>query len=198
MSEQSNTFTYREAWLAEASRCLDKLFKERGYPLPVSIRFACGFPSTRSLNGTHNQRIGECWYANASKDGSVEVMISPVTDDPMRVMGVLVHELCHAAVGPGHGHKGPFRRIAIAMGLEGKMSATTEGEAFRQLVRPVLEHLGPYPHAALDAAKSGRKKQTTRLLKAQCSVCGYTVRFAHKWLEEIGAPHCPDHGEMEV
>lgn len=38
-------------------------------------------------------------------------------------------------------------------------------------------------------------KQTTRLLKCQCDICGYTVRVTRKWLD-IGAPHCPDHGAM--
>ena len=40
-------------------------------------------------------------------------------------------------------------------------------------------------------------KQTTRLLKCQCDICGYTVRVTRKWLD-IGAPHCPDHGAMPI
>lgn len=42
-------------------------------------------------------------------------------------------------------------------------------------------------------------KQTTRLKKCECKAegCGYTVRVTQKWLE-VGPPHCPLHGAMEV
>ena len=73
-------------------------------------------------------------------------MISLVLSDPMRVAGVLAHELVHATVGTQHGHKGPFTKLAKAIGLEGKMTATTEGDAFKQAVAPILEAVGPYPH----------------------------------------------------
>lgn len=42
-----------------------------------------------------------------------------------------------------------------------------------------------------------KKKQTTRLKKAQCGECGYTVRLTTKWLE-VGPPGCPLHGAMDV
>ncbi len=32
---------------------------------------------------------------------------------------------------------------------------------------------------------------TTRLLKAQCGFCAYTVRVTMKWLAELGPPLCP-------
>jgi len=48
-------------------------------------------------------------------------------------------------------------------------------------------------------------KQSTRLLKAACEhrdegadACGYTVRVTRKWVDQLGAPHCPVHGAMEV
>jgi hypothetical protein len=42
------------------------------------------------------------------------------------------------------------------------------------------------------------KKQTTRLLKAECLGigCGYTVRVAARWIADCGPPHCPKHGAM--
>lgn len=42
-----------------------------------------------------------------------------------------------------------------------------------------------------------KKKQTTRLKKAECSQCGYTVRLTQKWLE-VGPPGCPLHGAMDA
>ena len=73
------------------------------------------------------------------------------------------------------------------------MTATVPGDAFKAMIAPILEKLGEYPHAKLDA--STRKKQTTRLVKCHCVTCGYTVRTTSKWLA-LGAPHCPAHGEM--
>jgi len=106
----------------------------------------------------------------------------------MRIAGVLAHEMVHAAVGVQHGHKGPFRSLALAIGLTGKMTATEESEAFKQRLAPILAEHGDYPHAKLDA--SNRKKQTTRLIKTECPRCGYTARVARKWLD-VGAPICP-------
>src|SRR5216683_875773 len=145
-----------------------------------------------------NQRIGECWSDSKSADGHHEILVSPVIADSLRVAGILAHELIHAAVGVEHGHKGPFRTMAKAIGLEGKMTATTEGEAFKRLLAPILDAVGPYPHAELHAMTNGRKKQVARLVKCQCATCGYTVRTARQWLDDMGAPHCPAHGEMTV
>jgi hypothetical protein len=129
-------------------------------------------------------------------------MISPVLDDPLRVAGVLAHELIHAAVGLKCGHRGAFRRVALAIGLEGSMPATVEGEKFKRAVAPILEAVGPYPHAELLVGpSSGPKPQTARLIKCECHFhtldgrCGYSVWTTRKWLK-VGPPICPrrDHG----
>lgn len=39
---------------------------------------------------------------------------------------------------------------------------------------------------------SAKKKQTTRLKKAECGLCGYTVRLTQKWID-VGLPLCPKH-----
>lgn len=36
---------------------------------------------------------------------------------------------------------------------------------------------------------------STRLLKAQCGTCAYTVRVTRRWLAELGAPLCPCNSE---
>jgi len=127
----------------------------------------------------------------------------------MRVLGVLGHEVTHAAVGLEAGHRGPFKQLALAIGLTGRMSATTEGEDFIRTFTPILESLGPYPHAELDARRwrknppgevrvsSGPKAQGTRLHKVMCRHCGYVARVTMKWLN-LGMPVCPlvGHGAM--
>lgn len=41
------------------------------------------------------------------------------------------------------------------------------------------------------------QKQTTRLLKAVCPKCSYTIRLTRKWMEK-GLPLCPVDGEAFV
>ncbi len=186
----ANAFKHREPWLHAVAERLRPMFASHGATIPDKIRLSCGFPSVRAFAATR-QRVGECWAGEASADGHVEIMISPVLDDPMRVAGVLAHELAHAT--GRDGHRGPFATLARAIGLEGKMTATTEGEAFKQAVAPILEAVGPYPHTEL--SKTARPKQGTRLLKLQCPTCPYTVRITRKWLDEVGPPACPEHGD---
>ena len=187
-----NSFKHREAWLHAVTERLRPMFASHGAKIPDKIRLTCGFPSVRAFSAK-KQCLGQCWADANSADGHCEMMISPVLDDPMRVAGVLAHELVHATVGNQHGHKGPFAKLARAIGLEGKMTATTEGEAFKQALKPILEAVGPYPHAEL--SKKARTKQGTRLLKLQCPTCAYTVRITRKWLDEVGPPACPTHGD---
>jgi hypothetical protein len=187
-----NCIEFREAWLHQVTDGLRPIFAFHDATIPEKIRITCGLPSVRAFS-VKQQRVGECWSESHSGDGHFEIMISPVLDDPMRVAGVLAHELVHATVGIQHGHKRPFAKLAKAIGLEGKMTATTEGEAFKQAVAPILEAIGPYPHAEL--FKKARTKQGTRLIKLQCPTCPYTVRITRKWLDEVGAPACPSHGD---
>lgn len=42
-----------------------------------------------------------------------------------------------------------------------------------------------------------KKTQSTRMLKACCDECGYTVRISKKWLDDKGVI-CPDHGKIEM
>jgi ribosomal protein L37E len=59
---------------------------------------------------------------------------------------------------------------------------------FTALYRDALASLGTYPHAQVTLAQVA--KQSTRMLKATCSACGYTVRLTHKWATK-GLPLCP-------
>jgi hypothetical protein len=163
--------------------------------------------------------IGECWDSSKSGDKSFEIMVSPTEADPVRVLGILVHELAHAAAGLAAGHSGDFETLARGLHLEGPLPATTVGDAFKTQMAPALERLGEYPHAELNTAK--KDTQSTRLLLCRCMAvmhdgyeCGYTVRLTAKWLkggkdrkdgskESFGPPICPGngsghHGSMSV
>ena len=182
------TTTNREDWLSAAVSELRPFFDAIGAPLPANVRVTCGFPSNAKRSGA----IGECWADTASADQTFEVLISPVLDEPLRVFDVLVHELCHATAGAMN-HGVNFQKVAWLMGLEPSPTksgwkATVRGPDFELNYGGIIASLGDYPHAAL--TMNSKKVQTTRMLKAVCPSCGYTVRLTAKWAA-VGLPTCP-------
>jgi hypothetical protein len=184
----------RESYIGALATELRPLFHSNGATFPELIRYTCGWPSRGA--GSRRKTLGQCFDASASKDGHFEIIIGMSLDDPMEVAHVLAHELCHAVVGTKHGHKGPFRKLALAIGLEGKMTSTMPGESFTRFTQPLLDRLGPYPHAELDY--SSVKKQATRMIKATCRECEYTARLTRKWLDAGGPPICPIHDSVMI
>lgn len=184
-------FETREQWLLEAVKLMVPLFADKGYKMPP-VRVACGWPSVKAISAK-SRRIGECWAPFASTDKVSQIFISPCLIEPAAAQGVLdtlVHEVVHAVVGNKEGHNAVFGKCARAVGLEGKLTSTHGGKELLETCAAWVKQLGPYPHAKLDSCKSPRKKQTTRLVKAECK-CGYNVRITRKWLDEVGAPICP-------
>lgn len=179
----------REDWLAAAVERLRPVFERKGFPLPAALRVSCGFPSRGALS-RKARVIGQCWHGVDAADGMAQVFVSPVVSDTEEVLGVLVHELGHAALGPKIGHKGRFIAFCKALYLEGKPTHTTVGDEFKRYISPLVAPLGKYPHAALTPTTAERK-QSTRLLKVECAVCGYICRVTAKWLLDAGAPVCP-------
>lgn len=182
----------REEWLNAMTQALRPKFKAAGYPVPTKVHVSCGWPSNNGL-ARKNRTIGQCWSNTASASGHFEIFISPTLADGVKVGGVLVHELAHAALEAMHpethaAHGALFQHAMKPLGMTGKATATTEGaELTRELVA-LVKKLGKYPHAALKFSQRG-KVQTTRLLKVACPECGYTVRTTAKWVE-IGYPTC--------
>ena len=109
---------------------------------------------------------------------------------------VLIHELCHTVPGT-KGHGATFQRVAMSMLLSacgvGKTpwGSTEQGPGFDEQYSEIIASLGVYPHAVLTPGQF-KKTQTTRMLKASCPDCGYTVRLSAKWAA-MGLPICPTH-----
>jgi len=192
----TNRFQSRDAWLEAATNQLRPHYQTAGYPLPQAVRFSVGFPST----GRKGKRIGEHWHSAASADAHHEIFIRADQSDPAQVLGILAHELVHSAVPVGSGHGPVFKKAALAVGLEGKMTQAMPGAVFAAQLAQIAAELGPLPHGRLNLDQAGDdtpKKQGTRLLKAECT-CGYSVRVTRLWLDRVGPPHCPQHGAMTV
>jgi hypothetical protein len=112
----------REAWLNRAVQELKPFFQEKGYVLPA-IRISCGFASTGST-----KHIGQCFPTTMSDAGENELFISPVLDDPIEVLATLVHEVVHAIDDCKNSHGKAFKKIALEVGLAGKMRSTHAGD----------------------------------------------------------------------
>ncbi len=183
----------REEWLEQAVAGLAPLFKEHGASVPAKVRVSVGFPLGS------RKAIGQAFSTKCSKDDSHEVFISPKLADPAVVLHVLVHELVHAVVGTEEGHKGEFKTLARAVGLEGKLTATHAGEDLAVKLAKVAKTLGTFPHAVLEP-KTQIKKQGTRMLKLECPSCGCIVRTVRKWLDAYDGVewYCPCGTEFEL
>ena len=184
--------TSREGWLNAFIELSRSFFIQAGTPLPVNVRAAI-CPPHRSKQ----KAIGLCWSDAVSEDLGREIWVTAAETDPVRVAGILVHELCHAAL-PHHVKHGPaFGRLARALGLEGPLTATVEGETFRALWAGVLARLGPIPTAArftLAIASDFRVQRTPKATNVSCPACGFTAKVR---LDQMawGRLVCPAHGK---
>lgn len=118
------------------------------------------------------------------------------------MLDILLHELIHAAVGTEEGHRGEFKRVALALGLQGKMTATIAepGTELHGKLSRIARELGPYPHKALnkntgtEKRKKEKKGGWVRLMSETENE--YRVVISPKQLEEHGVPRDPWGDEM--
>ena len=178
----------RETYLQNAITELRPLFKHHGFPVPKLVKVTCGWPS-KSAGRSNKRRVGECWDKTASADKkTTNIIISMVIEDGVAALDILAHELVHAAVGNEHAHKGPFKTLARAIGLEGKLTATTAGVELTKTLKAIVKKIGKYPHSKIDF--DSRKKQSTRMVKIECLFCGFIARASRSALEKCGHPTC--------
>jgi hypothetical protein len=169
----------REAWLTEAAQfILDDIIAPHATLPAAPYRISIGFPS-----GRPSKVLAQCWKMEASADQVNEIFVSPTVDDSIEILAALAHELIHYSDNCNSGHQNHFARVARAIGLEGKLTATTAGAALAQQLAGYVELLGDIPHGKLDASLSGKPKQTTRMLKVTCDKCDFAFRATQKNLD---------------
>lgn len=181
-------YSTREDWLNAFVDYARVEFANAGFPLPDKVRVSVGFTS----GGKRGKSIGECWADSCSDDGHFEIFLRPSMETDARIADVLTHELVHAAVGLQARHGKRFKACAEAVGLEGKMTATTAGERWYKWALPILSSLGPLPYAKLNEGENtGRPKQKTNLLKIECPACGWLARVTAKHITPHAYLGCP-------
>lgn len=177
----------RQEWIEKALKALRVHFDRFGYSVPENVRVTIGFPKGGRT------RIGECHYTENSADNHFEIFISPELGQGSKyanqpIIEVIAHEICHTIAGYKAGHKKPFKLVATAIGLEGKMTSTKPGPIMLKFISEFEAVNGPYPAGAL--TRSMIKKKKTYLIKCECPDCGYVVRTTQQWLDK-GDPICP-------
>lgn len=189
----------RESWLGVAITTMRPWFEEKNFPLPEVILASCGWPQHK---GGKTKALGQCFDPVWTKDGVAQIFICPTIEDPVRVLDVLLHELCHTAVGTMVGHSGPFVTLIRLFGLEGKATATycKKNTALHLRLLTLSELLGAYPHSAV----INQKLASTRppgggwiKFKSKSLGDGYILRISPKSLAEHGPPLDPTGKQME-
>jgi len=178
----------REPWfLAAAKQIEQSIFKPAGYELP-RFRIGCGWPTTK-----RDKTGAECFNSKRSEDKTYEIFVSPKFSDSLKILEIIVHELCHTIAGIEAGHRKPFIEIMRAVGMVKPWTGSRANEELAAKLAVIQEKLGPYPHAKLGLKKRKSGQKGSRLIKVQCPKCEYIARVTRKWLTEAGAPICPVH-----
>ena len=158
-----------------------------GTPSP-KVRVTRGWPRGASRRAK-NMIAGACHPRAHSSDNHNEVFINPTITGTVQILDILCHELCHAIDDCQSGHRGAFARLARRIGLEGKLTATHAGADLKETLDFYIEEAGTCPTPPM-TDKRTKPKQSTRMIKLQCSDCGFTARTSRKWIERLTG-YCP-------
>lgn len=174
----------REEWLTRAATMILKHVAELGYvptgPVKTSLSV---LPKTRK-----EVTNGRCYHAVASAGGFREIFISVELTEIRQILGVLTHEIGHAVLKDGVGHRNPFRVFCEKVGFEFKEAKyAVDGAEWWIWARRIADELGPIPHKRLNTshAEGEGKKQKARMLKLECPCCGIKLRIARAPLANI-------------
>jgi hypothetical protein len=171
----------REQWLTVAAIRLGRtVVSLTSAEAPENVRWSVGIPSKKRGRGAQGagQGLFSVHASGESTGGQREVFISPTLDGERAGAAVLI-ALCEIAAATG----------GRASGL------TLENAA--PVADAVLRTMPTYPHDAMRDTRTAGGSTGSRLIKAACPACGYTVRVTRKWIA-VGLPICPTDGETFV
>lgn len=155
----------RETWLYYAAHFLFEHMQRCGM-IPVPVRVSCGWPL--SGGASKQATIGQCFPPTMCSDGVAQVFISPRIAESVEVLGVLLHELIHAAFGGKYGHRKEFSQAAKKLGLAGPPTATVVGSELLPGLQEYVARVGVYPHASI-VPRQKEKAVGSRLRLYECS-----------------------------
>jgi len=112
--------------------------------------------------------VGQCFPPTVCEDGKPQIFISPRLVESVEVLGTLLHELIHAAIGCECKHGKEFSRAARKVGLVGPLTATRVGDTLRPVLESFIASCGSYPHAAIRPPQRKKPGSRLRLYECQC------------------------------
>ena len=183
-----NNIKYREEWLNKVAQELDeRAFKPNGYKLPP-VKISCSWAlGNRAKN---KKTLGQCFPRSWSDANINEIVLVPTVSDSFEIADTLAHELAHAVDDCKSGHGKGFRKICLAVGLDGEsqMRYAKAGDMLADKIKAIIEKVGEYPHDKMNI--SDRNKQTTRNIKVECSECGFGWRASRSMIERMDNYTC--------
>ena len=183
----------REEWLNKASLLIDSEILEPLTDLQSNRALRIAIAPMRS------KRLGECYPSSRNDDGANEIVITAHCDDSELILAVLVHEKIHALDDCKHQHGPVFRKAALAVGLEGKMTATVAGPKLAATLKEYVELLGPIPHSAMSHVAKDKGRNNNKLV---CDDCGFKANLSAKWAMRTGdgfqCPVCLMHNTRTI
>jgi hypothetical protein len=118
-------------------------------------------------NNNQGKAVGLCYAVGYSPNGSVRrIEIDREEGDTLKALEIVAHEVSHAILSEGVGHKGDFVKAVFGVFKLGSIpTATSVTMEFAEIVESWVKKAGSYPYIKFI---DGRKKQTTRMVKLYC------------------------------
>ena len=178
MESKINTTT-REDWLNKAALLI------RAELIDTRTTLTTDRPIRISLAPMASKHLGACYPSSRSPvDHANEITITMHSNDSVLLLVTLTHELIHAYDDCANKHGPVFRAAALAIGLEGKMTATTAGAELTATLSEYVELLGEIPHYALTHIPKDKGRNGNKLM---CHDCGFKANTSTKWALQIRA-----------
>lgn len=177
----------REEWLMRAAGLILAKVAELGYVPTGDVKVSMGVCKTNK----RKPAMGYCYHAQASEGGYREIFIDASLTDTRVILGTLTHEIGHAVLKDGVGHRKPFKIFCEKVGFDfrenGKAECAGDGDLWWGWANLIARDLGNIPHKKLNTAQpeGAKKKQKTRMIRCKCLECGIIVRTTKKVLDVI-------------
>lgn len=188
----------REEWLIKAIEMIDdEIFNGNLGSKETKYQVSIGW--TKS-----SRAVGETIFPYDGEDVNLDDFF-PVTihvrcdiKDPIKILGVLVHECIHAFMNI-RGHGKDFKQVALGVGFEKPVTKYYSSNSLISRLEDIYKKLGEFPGKAVHIHKIEKEKKTNTVVFF-CPECGFEVKTNKKMFEKHGQgiPTCPCGAKMGI